>query len=74
MRCTVPKIKAEAMLASEASMTSIKGANVTNKAGMAHVKEESILQTVVAVVVDNAVPTWKWSNLEVTFMTISAST
>jgi hypothetical protein len=31
-----------------------------------------VSQTTVAVVVDNAVPTRKWSSLEVTSMTISA--
>jgi hypothetical protein len=31
-----------------------------------------MLQTTVAVVVDNAVPTRKWSSLEATSMTISA--
>jgi hypothetical protein len=60
MRRTVPEIKAEgAMPTSEASMTLIKEANVINKAVMAHVMEESVLQTVVAVVVDNAVLTRK---------------
>jgi hypothetical protein len=75
MRRTVPDIKAEdAMPTSEASMTPIKGANVTNKAGVAHVMEESMLQTMVAVVVDNAVSTSKWSSLEATSVTISAPT
>jgi hypothetical protein len=55
-------------------MTPIKEANIINKAGMAHVMEESVLQTVVVVVVDNAVLTRKWSSLEVTSMTISAPT
>jgi hypothetical protein len=59
------------MLTNEASMMPIKGANVTSKAGVAHVMEESVLQTMVAVVVDNAVLTRKWSSLEVTSMTIS---
>jgi hypothetical protein len=60
MRHIVPKIKAEgAMLTSEASMTPIKEANVTSKAGVAHVMEESVLQTAVAAVVDNVVPTRK---------------
>jgi hypothetical protein len=73
MRCTVPKIKAEgAMLTSEASMMPIKGANVISKAGVVHVMEESVLQTTVAIEVDNAVLTRKWSSLEVTSMTISA--
>jgi hypothetical protein len=75
MRRTVPEIKAEdVMPTSEASMTLIKGANVTNKAGMAHIMEESVSQTAVAVMVDNAVPTRKWSNLEATSVTISAPT
>jgi hypothetical protein len=60
------------MPTSKVSMTPIKGANVISKVGVAHVTEESMLQTVVAVVVDNAVPTKKWSSLEVTFVTISA--
>jgi hypothetical protein len=73
MRRTVPEIKAEGtMPTSEASMTPIKGANVISKAGVAHVMEESVLQTAVAVVVDNAVMTRKWSSLEVTSVTISA--
>jgi hypothetical protein len=55
-------------------MTSIKGANVTNKVGVAHVIEESVLQIMVAVVVDNVVPTRKWSSLEVTSVTISTPT
>jgi hypothetical protein len=62
MRRTIPEIKVEdAMPTSEASMTLIKGVNVTNKAGVAHVMEESMLQTTVAVMVDNAVLTKKWS-------------
>jgi hypothetical protein len=74
MRPTIPEIKAEdAMPTSEASMTPIKGANITNKAGVAHVMEESMLQTVVAIVVDNAAPTRKWS-LEATSVIISAPT
>jgi hypothetical protein len=74
MRPTVPEIKAEdAMPTSEASTTPIKGANITNKAGVAHVMEESMLQTMVAIVVDNAVPTRKWS-LEATSVIISAPT
>jgi hypothetical protein len=73
MRHTILDIKAEgAMPTSEASMTPIKGANVISKAGMAHVMEESVLQTAVAVVVDNVVPTKKRSSLEVTSVTISA--
>jgi hypothetical protein len=75
MRLTVPEIKAkDAMSTSEASMTPIKGANITNKAGMAHVMEESVLQTAVLVVVDNVVLTRKWSSLEATSVTISAPT
>jgi hypothetical protein len=75
MRRTVPEIKAKgAMPTSEASMTPIKEANVIDKAGMAHVMEESMLQTAVAVVVDNAVLTRKWSSMEVTSVTISAPT
>jgi hypothetical protein len=43
MRRIVPEIKAEgAMPTSEASTTLIKGANITNKAGVAHVMEESV--------------------------------
>jgi hypothetical protein len=58
MRSTVPEIKTEgAMPTSEASMTPIKGANVISKVGVVHVMEESVLQTAVAAVVDNAVPT-----------------
>jgi hypothetical protein len=73
MRHTVLEIKAEgAMPTSEASMTLIKGANVINKAGAAHVMEESVLQIAMAAVVYNVVPTKKWSSLEVTSMTISA--
>jgi hypothetical protein len=75
MRHTVPEIKAEgAMPTSEASMTSIKGVNVTSKVRVAHVMEESVLQIAVAIVVDNAVLTRKWSSLEVTSMTISVPT
>jgi hypothetical protein len=62
------------MPTSEASMTPIKGVNVINKVGAAHVMKESMLQTALVVVVDNAVPTRKWSSLEVTSMTISAPT
>jgi hypothetical protein len=72
MRRTIPKIKVEgAMPTSEVSMTPNKRANVISKAGVAHVMEESVLQTVVVVMVDNTVPTKKWSSLEVTFVTIS---
>jgi hypothetical protein len=75
MRCTVHKIKEEdAILTSEASMTPIKGANITNKVGVAHVMDESMLQTTVADVVDNAVATKKWSSLEATSVTISVLT
>jgi hypothetical protein len=73
MRRTVPKIKAKGtMLASEASITPIKGANVISKVGAVHVMEESVLQTMVAAMVINAAPTRKWSSLEVTSVTISA--
>jgi hypothetical protein len=72
MRCTVLEIKAKgAMPTSEASMTPIKGANVISKADVAHVMEESVLQTAVVAVVDNAALTRKWSSLEVTSMNIS---
>jgi hypothetical protein len=70
MRCTVLEIKAEGAMPT--SMTLIKGANVISKAGVAHVMEGSVLQITVAPMVDNAVPTRKWSGLEVTSMTISA--
>jgi hypothetical protein len=64
MRHTVPEIKAEGtMPTSEASMTPIKGVNVISKAGAAHVMEGSVLQTAVTAVVNNAVPTKKWSSL-----------
>jgi hypothetical protein len=44
MRCIVPKIKAEdAIPNSEANMMLIKGADATNKAGVAHVMEASVL-------------------------------
>jgi hypothetical protein len=60
MRRTVPKIKAEdAMPTGEASMMLTKGANATSKTEVAHVMEESVMQTVVVVVVDNVVPTRK---------------
>jgi hypothetical protein len=73
MRCIIPEIKVEgAMPTIKASMTPIKGANVTSKASVANVMEESVLQTMGAVVVDNAVSTRKWSSLEVTSMIISA--
>jgi hypothetical protein len=47
------------MSTSEVSMMLIKGANVTNKAGVVHVMEASMLQTMMPVMVDNAVPTKK---------------
>jgi hypothetical protein len=73
MRRTVPEIKAEdAMPTNEASMMLIKGADTTSKVSMAHVMEASVLQIMVAVVVDNAVPTRKWSSLEATSMTTLA--
>jgi hypothetical protein len=75
MRHIVLEIKAkDVMPTSEVSMTQIKGANITNKASVVHVMEESVLETIVVVVVDNAVLTRKWSNLEATSMTISAPT
>jgi hypothetical protein len=55
MRRTVPEIKAEGVMPT--SMMSIKGANVISKAGVAHVMEGSVLQIMVAAVVNNAVPT-----------------
>jgi hypothetical protein len=75
MRRTIPRIKAEdATPTSEANMMLIKGANATSKVGMAHVMEASVLQTAVAVVVDNVVSTKKWSSLETTYMTTSVPT
>jgi hypothetical protein len=75
MRRTIPKIKAkDTMPTSEASKMLIKGADATSKVGVAHVMEASVLQTMTAVVVDNAVPTRKWSSLEATFVTTSAPT
>jgi hypothetical protein len=72
---TIPKIKAEdTMPTSEASIMLIKGLNATMKTGVAHIMEASALQTMVAVVVDNTVPTRKWSSLEATSVTISAPT
>jgi hypothetical protein len=53
------------------SMTLIKGASVISKADAVHDMEGSVLQIAVAAVVDNAVPTRKWSSLEVTSVTIS---
>jgi hypothetical protein len=73
MRRIVPEIKVEgAMPTSEATMIPIKGVNVTSKASVVHVMEESVLQTTGAVVVDNVVSTRKWSSLEVTSMIILA--
>jgi hypothetical protein len=75
MRRTIPEIKAEeAMLTSEASMMLIKGANTTNKASVAHVMEASVLQTAMAVMVDNVVLNRKWSSPETTSVTILAPT
>jgi hypothetical protein len=75
MRRTVPEIKAEGVMqTSEASMMPIKGENTASKAGVAHVMEESTLQTAVVAEVDNVVPTRKWSSLEATSVTISAPT
>jgi hypothetical protein len=49
MRRTVPEIKAkDAMSTSEANMMLIKGADPTNKVGVAHVMEASVLQTAAA--------------------------
>jgi hypothetical protein len=60
MRRTIHEIKAEGtMMTSKVSMTPIKGANVISKASVAHVMEESMLQTAVVAMVDNAVPTRK---------------
>jgi hypothetical protein len=70
MRRTVPEIKAEGRMPT--SMTPIKGVNVISKAGAVHVMEGSVLQIAVVAVVNNAVPTRKWSSLEVTSMIISA--
>jgi hypothetical protein len=69
MRHTIPEIKAEGAMLT--NMTPIKRVNVISKVGAAHVMEGSVLQTAVAAVVDNVVPTRKWSSLEVTSMTIS---
>jgi hypothetical protein len=70
MRHTIPEVKLEGTMST--SMMPIKGANIISKVGVAHVMEESMLQTMVAVMVDNAVPTRKWSSLEVTSVTMSA--
>jgi predicted ABC-type ATPase len=75
MRRTTPEIKVEdAMPTSEASMMLINGVNPTSKAGVAHIMEASMLQTMVVVVVDNMVLTRKLNSLEATSMTISALT
>jgi hypothetical protein len=74
MRRTIPEIKAEdVMPISETNMMLIKGADTTSKV-VAHVMEASMLQTLVAVMVDNAMPTRKWCSLEVTSTTTSALT
>jgi hypothetical protein len=74
MRHTVPRIKVEdTMPTSEANMMLIKGTDATSKVGVAHVMEASLLQTA-AVMVDNVVPTRKWSSLEATSVTTSAPT
>jgi hypothetical protein len=70
MRHTIPEIKAEGVMLT--SMTLIKGVNVSNKAGAVHIMEGSVLQIAVAAMVDNVVPTRKWSSLEVTSVTISS--
>jgi hypothetical protein len=70
MRHTIPEIKAEGVMLT--SMTLIKGVNVSNKAGAVHIMEGSTLQITMAAMVDNMVPTRKWSSLEVTSVTISA--
>jgi hypothetical protein len=75
MRHTVLEIKVEdTMLTSEVSIVLIKGANATNKAGVAHVMEASVLQTTMAVMTDNTVTTRKWSSLQATSVTFSAPT
>jgi hypothetical protein len=75
MRRTDLEIKAkDAMPTSEANMMLIKGVDATSKVGVARVMEASVLQTTVAVVVDNTVRTRKWSSLEATSMTISVPT
>jgi hypothetical protein len=70
MRRTIPEIKAEGTM--PINMMLIKGANVASKVAVAHVMEGSVLQIAMAAVVDNVVPTRKWSSLEVTSVTISA--
>jgi hypothetical protein len=75
LRGTAPKNKSvDTVPTSEASVTMIKGVNVTSKADAVHVMEESVLQTTVVAVVNNVVPTRKWSSLEVTSVTISTPT
>jgi hypothetical protein len=70
MRRTIPKINAEDVTpTSEANIMLTKGVDATNKAGVVHVMEASVLQTVTVVVVDNEVPTRKWSSLEATSVT-----
>jgi hypothetical protein len=69
MRRTIPEIKTKGAMPT--NMTPIKGANIISKVGAVHVMEGSVLQITVATVVDNAVPTRKWSSLEVTFVIIS---
>jgi hypothetical protein len=70
MRHTISEIKLEGVMPT--NITPIKVVNVISKAGTTHVMEASVLQTTVAAMVDYAVPTRKWSSLEVTSMTISA--
>jgi hypothetical protein len=73
MRRIVSEIKVEDVMPTiEANMTLIKGADTTNKAGMAHVMEVIVLQTVAGVMVDNTVLTKKCSSLEVTSVITSA--
>jgi hypothetical protein len=75
MRHTDLEIKVkDVMPTSEANMMLIKGVDATSKVGVARVMEASVLQTTVAVVVDNAMRTRKWSSLEATSVTISAPT
>jgi predicted TIM-barrel enzyme len=64
----------DAMPTSEVNMMLIKGVDTTSKADMAHVREAFELQTTVPVMVDNAVPTRKWSSLEATSVTTSTPT
>jgi hypothetical protein len=75
MRHTVPEIRVEdAIPTIKANMMLTKGADATSKVAVAHVMEASVLQTAAAVVVNNAVPTRKWSSLEVTSVTTSTPT